>query len=397
MTEYKNFKVIIAGAGGIGRAVGLLLAEYADFGVSLFLGDRDIAAATDAAHWIRTGSTRAVHTEAFGLLPGYENQENSVFVHADIILDCLPGSEAPRIGAIAKKHGLHYVNLTEYVEETEQLKKMARDARTGFILQSGLAPGFVNILANSLYKEFVLRFKNEKVEYIGMKVGALTENAESPHFYGLTWSPVGVATEYLKDALIIDNFKKTSVPSLSDQSSIIINGIQYEENYTSGGAADLPDAFAGLARKLDYKTLRYPGHYNWIKKLLQQVPQGADPVEFLEKHMLSSVPLTDKDMVVIYASVRGYDHLTHLRSIEKAFKIGPARVGNTTMRAIQSTTAAPMAECVRMLLTGRHKGVILQSQIDPAIYLTGPFIRAVYFPGENIKKNEQDAGVTAAA
>lgn len=397
MTEYKNFKIIIVGAGGIGRAVGLLLAEYADFGVSLFLGDKDIAAATEAAHWIRAGSTTAVHAEAFSFLPGYEDKEDHVFKNADIVLDCLPGSEAPRIGAIAKKHELHYVNLTEYVKETEHLKKLAKDARTGFILQSGLAPGFINILANSLYKEFVQRFRNEQVEYIGMKVGALTENAEAPHFYGFTWSPIGVATEYLKDAWIIDNFRKTKVPSLSGQNSIVINGIRYEENYTSGGAADLPDVFAGRARKLDYKTLRYPGHFDWVKEVLQQVPPGTNPVEFLEKHMLSTVPSTDRDMVVLYASVKGYDSSSHLRVLEKALKIGPVKAGNVTMRAIQATTAAPMAECARMLLTGNHKGVILQSQIDPVTYLNGPFIRAVYSLYESTDKNDQDAEVTVAA
>ena len=397
MTDKRNYKVIIVGAGGIGRAVGLLLAELADFGVSLFLGDRDLGTAMEAAHWINTGNTRSVHAESFQFLPGYENKPENVFTGADIVLDCLPGSEAPRIGSIAKTFGLHYVNLTEYVNETEQLKKIAADASTGFILQTGLAPGFVNILSNSLYKEFAGRYKNEQVEYLGMKVGALTEHAEAPHFYGFTWSPVGVATEYLKDAWIISNYQKTSVAALSGLDNIIIKGVPYEENYTSGGAADLPDAFSGLARRLDYKTLRYPGHYNWVKNILASVPPGTDKVTFLEKQMLSVVPVMDKDLVVIYAVVKGFDLSLNLRSIESAFRIKPVKIGNVTLKAIQSTTAAPMAECARMLLTGQHKGVILQSNIDPAAFLTGPFIRHVYFPEEKLRSNITDAEVTAAA
>ncbi|WP_069660326.1 saccharopine dehydrogenase C-terminal domain-containing protein [Arcticibacter eurypsychrophilus] len=398
MSEHKINKVIIVGAGGIGRAVGLLLAEYADFEISLFLGDRDLLIAGEAASWMNEGNTKGIYATAFQLLPGYEDQENNQFIQADIILDCLPGTEAPRMGAIAKRYGAHYVNLTEYVNETEQIKKLSEDAETGFILQSGLAPGFVNILAHSLYKKFVFKYKNEQVEYIGMKVGALTEHAEAPHFYGFTWSPVGVATEYLKDAWIVDDFKKKTVPSLSGRGSLIINGISYEEDYTSGGAADLPDVFSKKTRKLDYKTLRYPGHFKWIQSILDQVPQNEEPIQYLEKHMLSVIPSIEEDIVVIYCVVKGFDHSSCLRSLEKAFKIGPVKVGKVTLRAIQSTTAAPMAECARMLLSGKYKGTILQSHIDPIEFLNGPFVKAVYFPDHavHLLKESRNAVVRVA-
>jgi saccharopine dehydrogenase-like NADP-dependent oxidoreductase len=397
MSQYKNFTVAIVGAGGIGRAVGLLLAEYADFNVNLYLGDRDLKIAEDAANWINVGNTRSVVAEGFLFSERYENEANNIFFNADIVLDCLPGSQAPRIGSIAKQYGLHYVNLTEYVNETNQIVELARDAKTGFVLQTGLAPGFINILANSLYQDFVKSYHNEKVEYIGMKVGALTENAEAPHFYGFTWSPIGVATEYLKDAYVIQDFKKTTVPSLSDLNPIVINGSHYEEDFTSGGAADLPDAFSGIAKKLDYKTLRYPGHYNWVKKVLTETPSGSNPVEFLEKKMLSDVPSTEKDVVVIYAVVKGFDQSGCLRSVEKAFKIEPSLVGNVTLRAIQSTTAAPMAECARMLLLGNKKGVILQSELDTATFLNGPFVQGIYYRKEGIGKKQHSTEIAAIA
>lgn len=392
----KKYKVIIAGAGGIGRAVGLLLAEYADFEVDLILGDRDKQIAEEAAEWISKGCTKKNLVNVFQLLPGYEDQKENVFIGADIILDCLPGSEAPRMGSLAKKYGAHYVNLTEYVEETDQLKIISKDADTGFILQSGLAPGFVNILAHSLYQEFVQKYKKLQVEYIGMKVGALTEHAEAPHFYGFTWSPIGVATEYLKDAWIVNDFIRTRVSSLSGQCSLIIDGLTYEENYTSGGAADLPEVFTGIAKKLDYKTLRYPGHYDWIKSVLSQVPEGEDAVSYLEKQMLSVIPSTDKDLVIVYCTVKGLDRASRLQSLEQSFKIGPVRVGNTTLRAIQATTAAPMAECARMLLSGKYKGTIQQSEIDCEEFLKGPFVRTVYFPDAKEKGAIKDVRMAVA-
>lgn len=391
-----KYKIIIAGAGGIGRAVGLLLAEYADFEVDLFLGDRDKVTAEEASEWLINGCTKELSVETFQLLPGYEDQKEHVFIGADIILDCLPGSEAPRMGAIAKKYGAHYVNLTEHVEETDQLKIISKDADTGFILQSGLAPGFVNILAHSLYQDFVQKYKKLQVEYVGMKVGALTEHAEAPHFYGFTWSPIGVATEYLRDAWVIDDFQKARVSSLSEQSSLIIDGFTYEENFTSGGAADLPDVFTGIARKLDYKTLRYPGHYDWVKNILNQVPDGEDAVAYLEKQMRTVIPLTERDVVIIYCTVKGLDRTSSLRSLEQSFKIGPVKVGNTTLRAIQATTAAPMAESARLLLSGKYKGTIQQSEIDCQEFLSGPFVQAIYYPDTKGKENIKNVRMVVA-
>ena len=80
---------------------------------------------------------------------------------------------------------------------------------------------------------------------MSMKVGALTKHAVSPHFYGFTWSPVGVATEYLKDCMAIRDGEKVLLPALSEVETIIIDDVTYEDNLTSGGAADLPEAFAG--------------------------------------------------------------------------------------------------------------------------------------------------------
>ncbi len=73
---------------------------------------------------------------------------------------------------------------------------------------------------------------------------------------------------------------------------------------TSGGAADLPAALEGKVRNLDYKTLRYPGHYAWVEKTLAETPEGGDRIAHLERRMLESVPFAEDDLVVIYAGRR---------------------------------------------------------------------------------------------
>jgi len=375
----KQHNILIAGAGGIGKAAGLILANNNSIDCNIYIGDRYLKQAEKAANVINTNSTKSSSSVGF-LIPeeGLTDDLKSILEKSDIILDCLPGSQAPRLAQYAKDYKCHYANLTEYVKETDMVTEIAKDADTGFILQTGLAPGYINIIAHHLYKRFVKEYDVEIVEDIDMKVGALSKHARAPHFYAYTWSPIGVATEYVKDALVVRGFETHKLPSLSDTEKIIIDGIEYEDDYTSGGAADLPKALAGKVKNLNYKTLRYPGHYSWAKSIIEATPKGTDKVSNLNTSMLNTIPAVEDDVVVIFASVKGKDKHGVLRAIEKSLHIYPSQIGNITLRAIQTTTAAPLCEAALILLSGKHKGAVFQSEIDTATFLNGPIVSSVY-------------------
>lgn len=375
----KHANIIIAGAGGIAEAVGLILAEQSKVPPTLFIGNRTLSRAQDVAQWIEKGTKKATTVKAFELNPAaLSNQAVAILRQGDILLDCLPGSLAPQMAGYAKKYHLHYANLTEYVAETNEILALARDAETGFVLQTGLAPGYINVLAHKMFRDFCADFKVNQVDYLGFKVGALTHHAVSPHFYGFTWSPVGVATEYVKDAIVLRNFQKTPLRSLSERGRLIINGVVYEDDLTSGGAADLPDALAGRVRTLDYKTLRHPGHYDWVSNQLKNIGNHEDVIAALQRAMEEEIPHVEEDQVVLYAAVEGKDAAGVLRRREVSKLILPQRVGKHQLRAIQATTAAPLIQAAQLLLESDLQGVVLQSQINPDAFLQGDFVTSVY-------------------
>ncbi|MCP4916737.1 MAG: saccharopine dehydrogenase [Proteobacteria bacterium] len=371
-------RIVIAGAGGIGRAVGLLLREIGDIDVELVLGDAYADQLDSAASFIADGNDGKGSVETV-LIPrdGTTPELASALASADLVLDCLPGGQAPRVARWALDSGAHYANLTEYVAETNKIMEMARGAETGFALQCGLAPGMVNVLGNALYQQFADRYDVEQIDILKMRVGALTRNAESPHFYGFTWSPIGVATEYVKDAVVVRDWNQTHVDSLEEIQTLLIDGVPYEEATTSGGAADMPEALSGKARHLDYKTLRYPGHWSWVRKQLEAIGEVPDRVQQLQDRMLSAIPQMEDDVVVIYAAAEGRTP-SGRRRLDAAYKVFPETFGGRRLRAIQSTTAAGLAECAYVLLSGKHKGPLLQSELDTQAYLNGPFVSAVY-------------------
>jgi saccharopine dehydrogenase-like NADP-dependent oxidoreductase len=371
--------VIIAGAGGIAEAVGLILAEWSEVSPTLFIGDRTQTKAKNVAQWIQDGVTKPCSVQGFHLHENDLTEEmKSILDQSDILLDCLPGGQAPRMAQFAKDFHLHYANLTEYVAETETIMTLAKEAQTGFVLQTGLAPGYIDLLAHGLFKQFCNDYNVAQVDKLEMKVGALTNHAVAPHYYGFTWSPVGVATEYLKDTIVLRDFKKTALPSLSERAIIIIDGIAYEEDLTSGGAADLPDALQGKVRSLDYKTLRHPGHYTWVQKQITALGNVPNNIEILQEKMEAIIPHIEDDKIILYAAVEGKDATGILRRREIAKCILPQKVGKHQLRAIQTTTAAPLVQAAQLLLETPHSGVVLQSQIDPIPFLNGHYIERVY-------------------
>lgn len=372
-------KIFIAGAGGIGEAAALFLREWADFEIEVYLGDVFEENLNKAKDFVLQNSAKTARFETI-LMPfeGITDVMKAAFESSDVLLDCTPGSQAPKMARFAVDFKMHYANLTEYVAETDEIIKLAEGAETGFILQTGLAPGFINVLAMSLYREFVEKYENEKVEKIGMKVGALTAHAHEPHFYGFTWSPIGVATEYVKNSRVIRNYKITERPALSSREKIIIGARTYEADLTSGGAADLPDFFAGKAKNLDYKTLRYVGHYDWVERQIRKMPKDENLPLRLQEVMLEAIPSVQDDLVLVHASVDGFAADGRRRMIEKAYFAEPLKINGKSLRAIQTTTATPLCESAMMLLTEKYKGVVLQSKIEPLEFLNGKYVSKIY-------------------
>jgi saccharopine dehydrogenase-like NADP-dependent oxidoreductase len=374
-----HYNIIIAGAGGIAQAAGLLLAEWSKVSPTIYLGNRTLSKAENVAKWIEDGATKSVDVRPFLLQEKGINEEmKTIFKKGDVLLDCLPGSLAPKMAQYAKDFELHYANLTEYVAETSAIVKLAKDATTGFVLQTGLAPGYINVLANHLFQNFCSDFEVVKVDTLEMKVGALTDHAVAPHFYGFTWSPVGVATEYIKDAVVVRNHKKINLPALSEKRNIIIDGVSYEEDLTSGGAADLPDALATKVCSLDYKTLRHPGHYAWVLQQIANFVPSTDLIQDLQQRMEEEIPHIENDQIILYAAVTGKDKDGVLRRREISKKIKPVKVGKHVLRAIQTTTAVPMLQAAQYLLENSPKGVILQSELNTNQFLSGGFVQKIY-------------------
>lgn len=126
--------------------------------------------------------------------------------------------------------------------------------------------------------------------------------------YAITWSPEGVINEYLNDALILHEGDIKKVRSLDGYEKLIINGTEYEAFYTSGGCGTLLEEFEeNISTSVNYKTLRYVGHWEYMKKFFNAffVFEGENVRDEMVKDFKNLIPKTKQDKVVVYIEVSG--------------------------------------------------------------------------------------------
>jgi saccharopine dehydrogenase-like NADP-dependent oxidoreductase len=298
-------------------------------------------------------------------------------IDGDFVLDCTPGVFAPKVASLAMQNEMGYINLTEYVEETEIICDLAKSySSAAVILQSGVAPGFVNIVGKKLIEKVQTEHPKSTLETLDMMVGALSDNARSPHFYAFTWSPIGVATEYLMPSNLVENHQELKVDSLAKISSHIIDGFSYESSHTSGGVADMAEIFASQIKNISYQTLRYPGHFQWVKDLIKN-KKITDPKVLLSE-MEKEVPFVEDDKIIIYTYLDYLNDNKKLQSVSKSYEVKPQTIFGVKLRAIQVATAIPMIVSVDWAMSFGKKGLVTQSMIDADFFLNHKLIVNIF-------------------
>lgn len=275
----------------------------------------------------------------------------------DAVVSCLPFDRNLGVAEAAAGAGLHYFDLTEDVPTTTRIRELAAGADVVMAPQCGLAPGLIGIVGSSLAEGLT------DLRRMQLRVGALPQHPSGVLGYSFTWSPEGVINEYINDCEVIRDGQRTEVPAMSDRETVVIGGARLEAFATSGGLGTLCETYEGRIRHLDYKTLRYPGHCDAIRFLLDELAL-RDRRELAGEILVNAKPPVDDDVVHLYAAVEGTgpDGLTrreHVRSWQ------PLEIAGRRWRAISWTTAASAVGVVELVARGAvpAKGFLRQEDV----------------------------------
>ena len=357
-------KILVVGAGKIGQVIAALLAQaHGEPHYRVVLADRDAGALPAGAGYDRLVLDAADPRALAAALRG-----------CFALLNAAPFQWAVPLAEAARAAGVHYLDLTEDVASTRRIRDIAHGARSAFIPQCGLAPGYVSIVAADLVQRF------ERLDSVRLRVGALPAYPSNALNYNLTWSTDGVINEYIEPCEAIVDGRRREVPALEEREEFSLDGVLYEAFNTSGGLGTLCDTLDGRVRTLNYRSIRYPGHAAIMKALLNDL-RLRDRRELLKDILEQSVPSTTQDVVIVFVTVSGWRdgrlvQDSHVRKIYSQPLAGALR------SAIQVTTASSLCALLDLLATGRLNaaGFVRQEQVALPDFLANRFGRAYAAP-----------------
>ena len=285
-------RVLLLGAGKIGRMIARLLIDSGDYRV--IVGDVSPAALERIAARVVGVETREVDVESAAQLA-------DALGECDIVISALSYFRNPRVAEAALAAGVSYFDLTEDVTTTQRVREIAGRSRDGqiFMPQCGLAPGFISIVAQHLTHRF------EKLDSVRMRVGALPLFPTGALKYNLTWSTDGLINEYCNPCDAIHDGRRVELLPLEGYEQFSLDGVRYEAFNTSGGLGTLCESLDGRVRELNYKTVRYLGHCSAVSLLVNEL-RLRERREVLKDILESAVPVTFQDVVVTFCTVTGW-------------------------------------------------------------------------------------------
>lgn len=206
----------------------------------------------------------------------------------DLIVSTLPAdiSYGPLLSCTGS--GKPIIDLSYLPQNMRTIDQFAKLSGSTVILDTGVAPGLTNLIIGHVLGT------QEKIESGKLYVGGVATNRHAPYGYRVTWSPTDLLAEYQRPARYIDNKRIVAKPALSDIEEISIIGAGIMEAFLTDGLRTLL-----TVEKIDSlveKTLRWPGHVEQIKPLLEQ----NTFIEEITKQCSSG-----DDMVVLYCNIDG--------------------------------------------------------------------------------------------
>ncbi|MFK2824785.1 saccharopine dehydrogenase C-terminal domain-containing protein [Bacillus sp. B190/17] len=302
-------RVLVLGSGLMGKEAARDLVQCKGV-AKVTLADYDVEKAKQTCRVLQSPKLSAIFVDASNT-----DQLVALMKKHDVAINALFYSFNVDVAKAAIAAGVHSVDLGGHIghatDRVLEMKEEAKAAKVTLIPDLGVAPGMINILAG------YGAGKLDQVESIKLYVGGIPLRPEPPFEYNHVFSMEGVFDHYTDPSLIIRSGKKQEIPSLSEIETIHFEKFgPLEAFHTAGGTSTLSYSYPHL-ECLEYKTIRYPGHAEKFKLLVDLNLTRSDyfvevngtqvrPRDVLLKALDPIVDLKDKvDVVLLRVETKG--------------------------------------------------------------------------------------------
>jgi lysine 6-dehydrogenase len=274
-----------------------------------------------------------------------------------------------RLARAAIDAGTHFCDLggnNDVVDAELALDSEARAAGVNIIPDCGLAPGMVAVLVAHGAQQF------ESLDEVHIRVGGLPQNPKPPLDYQLVFSVEGLINEYIEPARVIRGGKVVTIESMTELESLTFPAPfgELEAFQTSGGTSTLVETYLGKVKELDYKTIRYKGHCDKFKtmidlglcksELLEVDGVRVKPRRVLGELLVKNLPHDEPDYVLVRVEFKGGGRTLRYDIIDRQDE-------TTGLSAMMRTTAFPASIVALMMARNQttSKGALPQERCIP--------------------------------
>ena len=351
-------KIIVLGAGMVGRAMALDLAKK-----------HDVSSADKSQEALKSIGNPKIKTIEANLSD--TNKLKDIIKDFDLVVSAVPGYLGYQTLTTIITSGKNFVDISFLPEDLLQLDDLAKKNGVIGIADMGVAPGMPNLIAGYHYS----RMKISDFEYM---VGGLPAARSFPFEYKAPFSPVDVIEEYTRPARYVENGCIMTKPAMSDPELLDFDGIGTLEAFNTDGLRSLIFTLEGVPNMKE-KTLRYPGHIRLIKA-------------FMEAGFFSNFPIQVKGQEII-----PFDFTTTL--LFKKWKLHPDEHEFTIMRVkVKGEENGKTTEYIYDLFDKYDEKESISSMARTTgftgtagaeLILQGKFTEKGVFPPELVGKNEE--------
>ena len=200
--------------------------------------------------------------------------------HYQLAINCLPGFMGYKILKKLITLGISCTDISFMPEDCLKLSDLALKSNCTIIPDAGVAPGLSNLIIGHIAA-------NNDIIEIRTMVGGLPKKKKPPWNYKAPFSPIDVIEEYTRPARIKKNGVIKIKKALSDIHNFEVENIGPLEAFLTDGLRTLLNSdkkISKIPNLLEY-TIRYPGHAQLIKNLIDKGGFSDNIVNFNGKKM----------------------------------------------------------------------------------------------------------------
>jgi lysine 6-dehydrogenase len=345
-------KILVLGAGRMGLGAVFDLAHNSPQVEAVTVADFDLKKAEEVAEKVGSPRVTAHHLDVSKI-----SEVTELMKSHDSAISCVNYWYNVELSKAAIATATNFCDLggnNYIVDEQLALDEEAKNAGISIIPDCGLAPGMVSVLAMHGARRF------DEIEEIHIRVGGLPQEPKTALQYQLVFSVEGLINEYIEVARVIRDGRITEVESMTEIEALSFDGFPPLEAFqTSGGTSTLPDTFLGKIKELDYKTIRYRGHCEKFKTMIDLGLCSSEEIlidyahvtprkvfgELLTKHL----PADEPDYVLVRLEFVGQ---TGGETKKLRYDIVDRQDETTGLSAMMRTTAFPASIIAQMTAGG---------------------------------------------